>query len=110
MALVRDDAFDSLGGGQLVKDFCGLVNHKDVWHLAEMVVPEFRMSKAENDRYQAQPSTCLIYVFENITQLPARNDRTLLTTEQDMLRRRYRSMVRVLLTGGNRPRRSLVQR
>lgn len=47
MALVRDDAFDSLGGGQLVKDFCGLVNHKDVWHLAEMVVPEFRMSKAE---------------------------------------------------------------
>ena len=32
---------------QLVDGFCGFVDDKEVWHLAQMVIPEFRSSLME---------------------------------------------------------------
>ena len=44
--------------------------------------------------------TCLNYMLDNLTRLPVRNDRHVLTTEQDLVRERYESYVRYIMSGG----------
>ena len=53
MDLVRNTVIGELSDGsknevrQLVDEFCRFVNDKEVWHLAQMVIPEFRSSLVE---------------------------------------------------------------
>lgn len=47
MDLVENNALQDAKGTRLMTDFCGLVNNEDVWHLAKMVVPQFRLSRLE---------------------------------------------------------------
>lgn len=47
MKLVRDDNLGDPNGAKLMDKFCELVNDKKVWHLAQMVVPEFRSTREE---------------------------------------------------------------
>ena len=53
MNLVRNTVIDELSdrsnneNRQLVDEFCGFIDDKEVWHLAQMVVPEFRLSLVE---------------------------------------------------------------
>ena len=47
MEHVRLNAFRGSKGEELMRDFCTYVNHEKVWHLAEMVVPEFRVTLTE---------------------------------------------------------------
>lgn len=47
MTLIEDNTIQLRRDMQLLKDFCNLVDHDDVWHLAAMVIPQFRLSKAE---------------------------------------------------------------
>ena len=39
---VRDNVFQGAERVKLMNDFCTFVSSKHVWHLAQMVVPEFR--------------------------------------------------------------------
>ncbi|KAL8664749.1 MAG: hypothetical protein Q9202_002751 [Teloschistes flavicans] len=92
MALVERNAVESQEGLNLMKEFCELVNHQDVWPLATLVVPQFRLSRVENKEDQARAGgdfTCLNIVLEHIDRLPARTDKHVLATEQDMLRQRF---------------------
>lgn len=34
---------------ELAEDFCRFVDHKEIWHLAEMMVPEFRTGELEDE-------------------------------------------------------------
>jgi len=47
MDFVRKNAFRGSEGEELMQRFCIYVNHEKVWHLAEMVVPEFQESWSE---------------------------------------------------------------
>lgn len=49
MDLVRHTVINKLSdtNRQLVEKFCKFVDDKEVWHLAQMVVPEFRLSLME---------------------------------------------------------------
>ena len=47
MKLVKDDSLGDPNGEELMDKFCKLVNDREVWHLAQMVVPEFRSSREE---------------------------------------------------------------
>ncbi|KAL8803068.1 MAG: hypothetical protein Q9223_006099 [Gallowayella weberi] len=85
-------------GKQLVDEFCELVNHEDVWHLAEIVVPFFRLSKLENDGYleaDGADHTCLNYILNRLDRFdrlpPPPIDMHTFTNEQDMLQRRIES-------------------
>lgn len=44
--------------------------------------------------------TCLNYVLDNLSRLPVRNDKHVLNTEQDLVRERYKSYVRYIMSGG----------
>lgn len=39
---VRNNVFQGPHGLELMDKFCTFISSKDVWHLAQMVVPEFR--------------------------------------------------------------------
>lgn len=52
MQFVRDNEFKGTTGQALMRDFLAYVNNEKVWHLAEMVVPEFRETLEE----QYEPS------------------------------------------------------
>ena len=47
MKLVKDDSLGDPNGEELMDKFCKLVNDREVWHLAQTVVPEFRSSREE---------------------------------------------------------------
>lgn len=44
MSLIRNSDRSNDINQQLVDEFCEFVDDKEVWHLAQMVVPEFRLS------------------------------------------------------------------
>ena len=92
MELVRDDSLDDPNGEELIDKFCNLVNDKEVWSLAQMVVPEFRSTREEQyapknvctvlhlcnsatSRYQehntVERHTCLNHVLNKFFFLPA---------------------------------------
>ena len=41
---VRAEVWSGTEGQQLMKEFCDMIQHQEVWHLAQTVVPEFRLS------------------------------------------------------------------
>ena len=45
MVLVEDNALED--PKPVIMEFCDFVEHDDVWHLATMVVPQFRYSRLE---------------------------------------------------------------
>lgn len=45
MVLLRNDVLTSSIDQKLLDDFCNFVNDAEVWHLAPMVTPEFRLAK-----------------------------------------------------------------
>ena len=47
MKNVRDDSLGGPSGKELMDKFCKLVDDREVWHLAQMVVPEFRSAREE---------------------------------------------------------------
>ena len=47
MTLVEQNALIGSQGAQIMKQFCTFVQTEDVWHLADMVVPQFRQSRSE---------------------------------------------------------------
>lgn len=47
MALVERNALESQEGLNLMTEFCEFVNHPDVWPLATLVIPQFRLSRVE---------------------------------------------------------------
>ena len=47
MEPVRADSLGNPNGEELMDKFCKLVDDKQVWHLAQMVVPEFRSGREE---------------------------------------------------------------
>ncbi|KAL8730677.1 MAG: hypothetical protein Q9166_003869 [cf. Caloplaca sp. 2 TL-2023] len=106
MQHVYKNSFKGPEGKTLVDKFCNLVRHKEVCHLAEMVVPEFRMSISENDKDQRDcpgDYRCLNYVLaflQSKDQLPTRNDGNHITTEQALLKARYKYYVKYIMTGG----------
>ncbi|KAL8799107.1 MAG: hypothetical protein Q9182_006140 [Xanthomendoza sp. 2 TL-2023] len=92
-------------GKQLVDEFCELVNHEDVWHLAEIVVPYFRLSKLENYLEEdGADHTCLNYILNRLDRFdrlpPPPIDMHTFTNEQDMLQRRIESYFTYLGSAG----------
>ena len=122
MKLVRADSLGDPNGEELIDKFCKLVDDKQVWHLAQMVVPEFRSGREEQyvPRVCVQSSTCitrlrlrvhdyalgeghacLIYVLNRLPSLPPpRTDINILVTEQDMVTQRHKQDVEYLVTRG----------
>ena len=47
MVLVRANRFHNEAGFALMDSFCDYVGHEQVWHLAKMLVPEFRYGLLE---------------------------------------------------------------
>ncbi|KAL8707766.1 MAG: hypothetical protein Q9225_007711 [Loekoesia sp. 1 TL-2023] len=102
MVLVEDNALQSSEGAQSMEEFCKFIEHPNVWHLAEMVVPQLRQSRLENEQADKDGDfTCLNYILDHLTRLPIRNDDHVMTTEQEMLRARFRLWARYVLTAGN---------
>ncbi len=58
------------------------------------------VTSEENQANSERDFSCLNFVLDNINGLPTRNDEHMLTTEQDLLRLRYRRFVQCLITRG----------
>lgn len=52
MDVVESNGLQGPQGARIMKRFCTFVEHPKVWHLAKMVVPQFRLSKEE--KYMAR--------------------------------------------------------
>ena len=44
---VRSNVWSTEEGEVLMNDFCDYVKYEEVWHLAQMIVPEFRLALEE---------------------------------------------------------------
>ncbi|KAL8762049.1 MAG: hypothetical protein Q9184_001896 [Pyrenodesmia sp. 2 TL-2023] len=109
MRLVKENSLQGSGseGLRLMTDFCRFLLHDDVWGLARMVVPEFRHSRLENERFQQQSEGdfgsldfVLRFLDSHERLPPTRNDANFVTTEEEMLKTRYKTYVKYILTGG----------
>lgn len=47
MKPVRADSLNDPNGEELMDKFCKLIDDKQVWYLAQMVIPEFRSGREE---------------------------------------------------------------
>ena len=47
MGSVRDNTFRYPTDQKLLDEFCGFVNNKEVWCLAQTMVPEFRLARED---------------------------------------------------------------
>ncbi len=122
MKLVKGNSLGDPNGAELMDQFCKFVDDKQVWHLAQTVVPEFRSSREEqyasNERMlslslctkiasrvsehtEGEGHSCLSHVLSKLSLLPPpRNDRGVLSREQELVSQMHRDDVAYLVTGG----------
>ncbi|KAI4144892.1 MAG: hypothetical protein L6R39_004005 [Caloplaca ligustica] len=109
MDVVESNGLQGPQGARIMKRFCTFVEHPKVWHLAKMVVPQFRLSKEENDQERNQKRSFgdafvldnLEFILKNLTRLPVRPDKHAVTTERELVKQRFRRSVQYIMTGGD---------